>query len=107
MGHQWCQPRSSVAAPLQALAGPSAPALVVAPNVQAEVSMTEPGQAPASGAMGGSVHVQRRSLEARQQERISVAAVTPQTFLDQVYQAVPGRPVSFGPAPTVEEVTET
>ena len=100
-------PRSSVAAPLQALAGPSAPALVVAPNVQAEVSMTEPGQAPASGAMGGSVHVQRRSLEARQQERISVAAVTPQTFLDQVYQAVPGRPVSFGPAPTVEEVTET
>jgi len=36
-----------------------------------------------------------------------VAAVTPQTFLDQVYQAVPGRPVSFGPAPTVEEVTET
>ena len=100
-------PRSSVAAPLQALAGPSAPALVVAPNVQAEVSMTEPGQAPASGAMGGSVHVQRRSFEARQQERISVAAVTPQTFLDQVYQAVPGRPVSFGPAPTVEEVTET
>ena len=71
-----------------------------------EVSMTEPGQAPASGAMGGSVHVQRRSLEGRQ-ERISVAAVTPQTFLDQVYQAVAGRPVSFGPAPTVEEVTGT
>eukprot|EP00435_Cladocopium_sp_Y103_P022038 s935_g5.t1 len=94
-------PRSSVEAPLRALAGPSAPALVVAPNIQTEVSMTEPG------AMGGSIHVQRRPLDARQRERVSVAAVTPQAFLDQVSTAVPGLPVSFGPPPTVEEVTET
>eukprot|EP00435_Cladocopium_sp_Y103_P068743 s1247_g32.t1 len=63
---------------------------------------------------GGSIMVPRRSLETRAAESLSEAAVTPQTFLDRVASAggtqdpyyVPSRPVSYGPAPVIEEATD-
>lgn len=111
-------PASSVSGSLRALAGPTAPTLTVAPNVQAEVSLTDPGVAPSVPTVsGGSVHVQRRPLEVRQAEQMSAAAVTPHIFLDRVSRATsgytagsstvqPGQPVSYGPPPVVEEVTD-
>ena len=111
-------PASSVSGSLRALAGPTAPTLTVAPNVQAEVSLTDPGVAPSVPTVsGGSVHVQRRPLEVRQAELMSAAAVTPHIFLDRVSRATsgytagsstvqPGQPVSYGPPPVVEEVTD-
>ena len=95
-----------------------APSLTVAPNVPSEVALTAPGEAPtATNLQGGAVHVHRRPLEARQGEQMSAAAVTPQFFLDRVSQATsgyvagsntaqPGQPVSYGPPPVVEEVTD-
>ena len=112
-------PASSVSRSLKSLAGPSAPNLIVAPNIPAEVSVTEPGQAAQSiNVEAGSLKVHRRSLEARQSEHMADAAVTPQFFLDQVGQAMSGArasgsmrapsgyPQSFGPPPVVEEVDE-
>ena len=111
-------PASSVSGSLRALAGPMAPSLTVAPNVPSEVALTAPGEAPtATNLQGGAVHVHRRPLEARQGEQMSAAAVTPQFFLDRVSQATsgyvagsstvqPGQPVSYGPPPVVEEVTD-
>eukprot|EP00435_Cladocopium_sp_Y103_P029673 s2383_g7.t1 len=105
-------PASSVSQQMRSLTGVSTPGLVVATNVQTEVSVTEPGQAPSvAAASGGSIHVQRRSMEARISESIADAAVTPQSFLDQVAGAVgpfptAGRPVSYGPPPVIEEINE-
>ena len=73
------------------------------------------GQLPgAQEVAGGSILVQRRSLGVRVAENLSEAAVTPQTFLDRVQGArgsqdphyVPSHPVSYGPAPVIEEVMD-
>eukprot|EP00435_Cladocopium_sp_Y103_P066859 s1306_g29.t1 len=110
-------PAAQASSQLRALSGPTAPALVVAPHAQSEVSMTEPGQAPEGVTMaGGSIQVPRRSMEARQSELMAEATVTPQAFVDSVHRvlgsdrgvapAPAGRPVSYGPPPIVEEVTD-
>eukprot|EP00435_Cladocopium_sp_Y103_P035049 s2550_g9.t1 len=112
-------PSSSVSGSLKSLAGPVAPSLIVAPNVQAEVSVTSPGQAaPVPGLTGGALKVHRRSLDARMSESMADAAVTPHAFLEQVGQATSsfrsasgarspqGVPVSYGPPPRIEEVDE-
>eukprot|EP00435_Cladocopium_sp_Y103_P002058 s5775_g1.t1 len=109
-------PAGSVSRSLRQLAGPVAPNLIVAPNLPAEVSVTQPGQAaPAPGMSGGALRVHRRSLESRLYEDVADAAVTPQAFLEQVSQATSsshgsgvaraprGPPVSYGPAPVIEE----
>ena len=55
------------------------------------MSLTQPGQAPAPvQANVGAVHVMRRSLEARNSERIAAAAVTPQAFVSGVERAMQG-----------------
>ena len=101
---------------LRALAGPAAAPLQAAPPVEATVSVTEAGHAPKAAAPGDlTVHVHRRSLEARQQETLADAAVTPQAFLDQVNMVRQGAagggstssvPRSYGPPPLIEEVTD-
>ena len=81
----------------------------MAPNVEAVVSMTDPGEAPPSvRATAGVVQVPRRSMEARVSESIAPAAVTPQAFTENVRQAMSGyrpagQPRSFGPQPIIEE----
>ena len=89
-----------------------APLQAAAP-AEVEISVTEVGHAPEASARGEkTVHVARRSLEARQSETMSVASVTPQAFVDQVQQIRRGTgggstdsaPQSFGPAPVVEEL---
>ena len=64
------------------------------------------------------IHVQRRSLETMLSESMAEAAVTPQAFVSQVQTVRSGMafldpegstrsvPRSFGPEPTVEEVTD-
>ena len=107
-------PVAMVSGQLKSLTGPVAQGPTVAANVDAVISMTELGQAPAPARTeGGSILVQRRSLEARSQESLSSAAVTPQAFIDKVNRAVgghasgsmpkAGQPVVYGPPPTVEE----
>ena len=107
-------PLASTSGLLRDLAGTARQSITVAPKTNAEVSLNEPGQASeAAGQAGGTVHVQRRSLEVRMAENMATAAVTPQAFLDHVDQAVSGyqpaprgEPRSFGPPPIVEEVTD-
>ena len=109
-------PADSAAGLLKCLTGPQTPGLTVASKVNVEISMTEPGQAPlVQDVAGGSIAVQRRSLEARELESLASAAVTPQAFLDHVGGAVRayrgsssmdspiGQPKSFAPTPRVEE----
>ena len=109
-------PADTAAGLLKSLTGPQTPGLTVASKINVEISMTEPGQAPAAhDEAAGSIAVQRRSLEARERESLSSAAVTPQAFLDHVSGAVRdfrdsssasgpiGQPVSFAPTPRVEE----
>ena len=108
-------PLAQVSAPLKALAGSSAPAVAVAPAVEADISVTAPGHAAAGQAtLAGSVMVTRRSMEHRRSENMSRAAVTPQAFSGMVSGALirpynapedaePGR---LGPAATIEEVVE-
>ena len=105
-------PLASAPGQLRDLAGASIQALTVTPNARTDVSVTEPGQAPMAAAPeGGTVLVQRRSLETRKAEAMAPATVTPQAFLDQVDSAVSGyhptsAPRSFGPPPVVEEVVD-
>jgi hypothetical protein len=107
-------PLASTSGLLRDLAGSSRQSITVAPKTNAEVSVNEPGQASeATSQAGGTVQVQRRSLEVRMAESMATAAVTPQAFLDHVDQAVSGYqpaprgpPRSFGPPPVVEEVVE-
>ena len=109
-------PASSASGALKALAGPSVAPVRPAPFLEAEISVTEAGEAPPRASAGDqSVLVQRRSMESRRGETISVAAVTPQAFLDQVNVAVGAAesyrgggsttsvPKSFGPEPKIEE----
>ncbi|CAL1152073.1 unnamed protein product [Cladocopium goreaui] len=78
-------PAAQAPGSLRALAGPAAAPLQAAPPVEAVISVTEAGHAPKAAAPGDkTVHVHRRSLEARQSESLADAAVTPQAFLDQV-----------------------
>ena len=109
-------PASLVSAPLKSLAGPDGPALVMGPHMQTEVSVTEPGQAPeGSSSQQGIFQVQRRSLDARRAENISMAATTPHDFVERVGlcqikkydpKAQAGQPRSYGPPPTIDEVEE-
>ena len=109
-------PAAQAPGSLRALAGPAAAPLQAAPPVEAVISVTEAGHAPKAAAPGDkTVHVHRRSLEARQSESLADAAVTPQAFLDQVglvKHVVSGggstssAPRSYGPPPVIEEVTD-
>ena len=102
---------------LKALTGPRGDPLEAAPVLDAKISLTDAGSTPEVFGQGDrTVWAQRRSLEARQSESISVAAVTPQLFVTQVGQALndwnqayprggstSSAPRSFGPEPKVEE----
>ena len=108
-------PASSATGNLKALVGPASAAFPAVTSV----SVTEAGQAPMVSAVGdNTIHVQRRSLETRLSESMAEAAVTPQAFVSQVQTVRSGMafldpegstrsvPRSFGPEPTVEEVTD-
>ena len=108
-------PASSATGNLKALVGRASAALPAVTSV----SVTEAGQAPMVSAVGdNTIHVQRRSLETRLSESMAEAAVTPQAFVSQVQTVRSGMafldpegstrsvPRSFGPEPTVEEVTD-
>ena len=111
-------PIAAASSSLKALVGPAAPHMAHAVQQDAEISVTEVGQAPLPRAHGdGVVHVQRRSMDARLNESMAAAAVTPQDFVARVEGAVGSRgrsyggstasaPVSYGPAPHIEEIVD-
>ena len=108
-------PSAQAAGSLKALVGPPVAPLQAAIPTDVEISVSEVGHAPEASARGDkTVHVPRRSLEARQYETMAVASVTPQAFVDQVQQirqvmeggSTSSVPRSFGPAPVVEELEE-
>ena len=106
---------AQAAGSLKALVGLPVAPLQAAIQTDVESSVTEVGHAPEASARGDkTVHVPRRSLEARQYETMGVASVMPQAFVDQVQQnrqvmeddSTSSVPRSFGPAPVVEELEE-
>ena len=110
-------PSFGASSALKALVGPTTSPLTPAGAIDAEISVTEAGQAPVPEAHGeGVVHVQRRSMETRLNETIAAAAVTPQDFVTQVQRVMGGsqlgagsttsQPRSFAPEPRVEEIEE-
>ena len=108
------QAMRSLTPQLKSLTGPVGPGVAVAPAGDAEVSVTQPGQAPEGVQHDhGAVHVLRRSLETRKAEEVSFAAMTPQAFTQRVQMAMSSsssqpasQPVSFGPKPVIEEMDE-
>ena len=111
-------PIAAASSPLKALVGPAVPNMGTAVQLDAEISVTEVGQAPMPVAHGdGVVHVQRRSMDTRLSESMAAAAVTPQDFVARVEGAVGSRgrsqggstsaaPVSYGPPPHIEEIVD-
>eukprot|EP00435_Cladocopium_sp_Y103_P022786 s1365_g5.t1 len=112
-------PASSATGNLKALAGPANAPIEAAFPTEANVSVTEAGQAPSASAAGDkTILVQRRSLETRLNESMAEAAVTPQAFVSQVQAVRSGMsflgpegstqsvPRSFGPEPVIEVVDE-
>ena len=81
--------------------------------MEAEISVTEAGQAPRPAAGEMTVHV--RSLESRLGESLAEAAVTPQSFVEQIRRVAHGVgpggstssvPRSYGPDPVIEEADD-
>ena len=85
------QPISQRAGSVRALVGQAASSNQLSGLQDSSVSITQPGQAPVQNSgSGGVVHAMRRSLEARNNERIAAAAVTPQAFVAGVERAMAG-----------------
>ena len=85
------QPVSKEAGSVRALVGSAGVASQISGLQDAHASITQPGEAPGVSAVsGGAVHVMRRSLDARNNERIAEAAVTPQAFVSGVERAMAG-----------------
>ena len=101
---------------MKALVGPQVVPPSAGPLLESKISITEGGMAVQPFGLGDrAVAVQRRSMEARQQESMSSAAVTPADFVAQVQRASVGwpqggstssAPKSFGPGPVIEPVDE-
>ena len=103
------QPVSQQAGSVRALVGHAPSSAQIMGLQEAHVSLTQPGQAPTqSQHSAGAVHVMRRSLEARNNERIAAAAVTPQAFVAGVERAMAGHedPLRSTMTLSVEEVAE-